>query len=96
MMCGCPTEPGGLWDSDRYEISARLLSGGEIVAEAPLEYAGRTSHFEADLRVPGRLGPDDEIVVEVVASDPERVNFGRDRVRLEPGGGELGRGRPRP
>lgn len=96
MMCGCPTEPGGLWDSDRYELSARLLSGGEVVAEAPLAYAGRTSHFEADLEVPRRLGPEDEIVVEVVASDPDRVNFGRDRVRLDPGGDELGRGRLRP
>lgn len=96
MVCGCPTEPGGTWDSDRYELSARLLSGGETVDEAPLRFAGETSHFEADLRAPDRLGPDDELEVEVVASDPDRLNFGRDRVRLDPGGDELGRGRLRP
>lgn len=96
MVCGCPTEPGGTWDSDRYELSARLLWGGETVDEAPLRFAGETSHFEAELRAPDRLGPDDELEVEVVASDPERVNFGRDRVRLDPGGDELGRGRLRP
>lgn len=96
MVCGCPTEPGGTWDSDRYDLSARLLSGGEIVDEAALRFAGETSHFEAELRAPDRLGPDDELEVEVVASDPERVNFGRDRVRLDPGGDELGRGRLRP
>lgn len=96
MVCGCPTEPGGTWDSDRYELSARLLSGGETVDEVPLRFAGETSHFEAELQAPDRLGPDDELEVEVVASDPERVNFGRDRVRLDPGGDELGRGRLRP
>ncbi|MFW6191842.1 MAG: hypothetical protein ACOC83_00035 [Gemmatimonadota bacterium] len=96
MMCGCPTEPGGLWDSDRYGMEARLLSEGELVAEAPLEFAGKTSHFEADLRVPDRLEPDGALEVEVVAFDPERVNFGHDRVRLEPTGDDLGRRRPRP
>lgn len=96
MVCGCPIEPGGTWDSDRYELSARLLSGGETVDEAPLRFAGETSHFEAELRAPDRLGPDDALEVEVVASDPERVNFGRDRVRLRPRGEDLGSTQSRP
>lgn len=85
MMCGCPTEPGGLWDSDRYTLTARLVSEGRIVAETPMGFAGRTSHFEADLRVPDGDEALDDLQVEVEVADAERVNFGLDRVPLEVG-----------
>ncbi|OJU08528.1 MAG: hypothetical protein BGN86_11470, partial [Caulobacterales bacterium 68-7] len=39
-MCGCPIEPGGLWDAANYAVEARLLSGDRVVAKAPLAYAG--------------------------------------------------------
>ena len=29
MMCGCPLTPGGLWDSDSYEIRAWLYRDGQ-------------------------------------------------------------------
>ena len=47
MMCGCPTEPGGLWDSDQYTIKGQLWSEETLVAEADLEYTGETSHYRA-------------------------------------------------
>ncbi len=47
MMCGCPTEPGGLWDSDQYTIKGQLWSGDTLVSEADLEYTGTTSHYRA-------------------------------------------------
>jgi hypothetical protein len=49
MMCGCPTQPGGLWDSEQYELMGQLWSGKDIVAEGPLEYTGETSHFQSSL-----------------------------------------------
>lgn len=73
MMCGCPTEPGGLWDSDRYEMVARLLREGRPVREVPLRYAGETNLYEARLPVeePGTYG------VEVLVADTDRANLGR-------------------
>jgi hypothetical protein len=78
MLCGCPITPGGMWDSDRLEILARLLSGGEIVAETALGYAGERSKFEGALTAtdPG------EYWLEVLAIDAERANFGRIEQRL--------------
>lgn len=75
MLCGCPITPGGLWDADRIDVTARLLRDGRVVREAALDYAGRTSTFE------GRITPPEpgRFWLEVVASDAERANFGRAR-----------------
>lgn len=79
MMCGCPTRPGGLWDSDRYTITARLVRNGEVVAEAPMRFTGETSVFGANLSAPdGPAG-----AVEVVVTDTERVNTGFARMPLD-------------
>ncbi len=72
MMCGCPTEPGGLWDSDRYTIQAQLMQDGAVVAEAPLTFAGTTNIFSGPLPMPD-AGADR---LRVVVSDAERANFG--------------------
>lgn len=83
MLCGCPLTPGGLWDSDRVAITARLLAEGEAVAEVPLEYLGERSKFGGSLAAPGT----GEFELEVVASDPEQANFGRAVQRLTVRGG---------
>lgn len=74
MMCGCPTRPGGMWNSDRYELVARVLRDGRPVGEAPLRFAGEASHYEAVLPVtePGTVR------VEVLVIDSARANVGRD------------------
>ena len=73
MLCGCPLTPGGLWDSDRIEVLARLLSGGEVIAEAPLAYAGQRSKFGGAI-----VAPEAGVFeLEVLAIDAERANFGR-------------------
>jgi hypothetical protein len=71
-MCGCPTEPGGLWDSERYTIRAQLLRDGRVVAEAPLSFAGTTNEYDGTLTVPEEGATE----VRVTARDAERVNFG--------------------
>lgn len=46
MMCGCPIEPGGLWNSDEMEFTASISRDGEPVAEKEMTFAGKTSTFE--------------------------------------------------
>lgn len=70
MLCGCPTEPGGLWDSDKMEIKARLEKDG-AVTEVPLSFTGITSHFAADVPVqPGSY------TVMIYAYQPATGNTG--------------------
>lgn len=73
-MCGCPLLPGGLWDSDQYEISALIKHNGEFLSELPLEYAGETSQFTGTLTAkrPGSYE------ITVYAFDPETGNTGLD------------------
>lgn len=73
MMCGCPTEPGGLWDASRYTIRVQLLNDGTVVAEAPLTFAGTTSEYAGTVAMPEEGGT----AVRVTASDAARGNFGR-------------------
>ena len=72
MMCGCPTEPGGLWDSSRYRIQAQLLREGTVVAEQPLSFTGTTSEYGGTIEVPA----EGATTLRVVASDADRQNFG--------------------
>lgn len=78
MLCGCPTEPGGMWDSEQIEMSARLLLDGEVVAEIPLAYSGETSVHVGTLPDPGP-GP---AAIEVLAADPARANLGMARRQI--------------
>jgi hypothetical protein len=72
MLCGCPTEPGGMWDASTYTITAQLLREGQVVAAAPMQFAGTTSEYEAALTVPASGAT----AVRVLAMDAARVNFG--------------------
>jgi len=92
MLCGCPTEPGGLWDSKRYEIRARLVrDDGSVARSAPLAFAGETSVYEGELRVPAEV---EGLTLQVLAMDAERANFGMVERRLDRAEGEEG-ARPR-
>lgn len=72
MMCGCPTEPGGLWNAERYTIQAQLLRESRVVASAPLSFSGTTNEYEGTVSVPEKGATQ----VRVMARDAERVNFG--------------------
>lgn len=41
MMCGCPIEEGGLWDSKMMEVTAHLKKDGKLVMELPLKNPSR-------------------------------------------------------
>lgn len=72
MLCGCPTEPGGLWDANHIEITARLVRDGRVVAEVPLAYAGQTSTYRGTIASPGS----GEAELQVIAVDVGRANTG--------------------
>lgn len=76
LLCGCPTGPGGIWDSDRIRITARLLEGGTTLSEVPLAYAGETSTYAGALPAAGA----GDAVLEVLAVDAGRANAGRARI----------------
>ncbi|GMR14097.1 MAG: hypothetical protein BMS9Abin29_2329 [Gemmatimonadota bacterium] len=72
MLCGCPTEPGGLWDADDIEITARLVEDGRVLAEVPLVYAGQRSIYRGTITSPGS----GEAELQVIAVDVGRANTG--------------------
>ena len=82
MMCGCPLTPGGLWDSDGYEIRAWLYRDGQQVDELTLEYAGEPNQFTVSWQP---VGPGYYEVL-TYAFDPANGNTGVDRVgvRVQP------------
>ena len=72
LMCGCPIEPGGLWDAARYGIEAQVIKGDRVVSAAALTYAGKTSEFAGKLTgiAPGRYR------LRLVARDSGSANAG--------------------
>lgn len=83
MMCGCPIEPGGLWDADKLEVKAIVKRNGQRVSEVPLTYAGETSQFAA--KVPAKEPGMYEVTV--YAHDPRNGNTGLDRTTFIVTGG---------
>jgi hypothetical protein len=74
MACGCPTEPGGLWDANKIRVIARLLRDGKVQSETPMTYAGVQNTFHADVSpVAGATE------LQVLALDPASANFGMTR-----------------
>ncbi len=48
-MCGCPVRPGfKLWNANEFSIKALIFHKDEIVAQVPLKYSGKISHFEGE------------------------------------------------
>jgi hypothetical protein len=72
MLCGCPTEPGGMWDADRILITARIVQDGRVVAEAPLPFAGQTSTYGGTITPPAAGA----YTLEVLAVDRVAANAG--------------------
>ena len=85
MLCGCPTEPGGLWDSTDYTIEARIVREGEVLEKVTLGYAGESSIYEGEITVPESV---EGLSLQVLAMDAARANFGIFERPFE----ELGRG----
>lgn len=75
LMCGCPIEPGGLWDADQYEVKALVTRNGETLESVDLSFAGETSQFAGAVLIDGAGVYD----VVVYAYDAKNGNTGLDR-----------------
>ncbi len=83
MLCGCPITPGGLWDASGVQVRARLERGDTVAAETSLRYAGTPSTFAGRITAPDA----GEYRLVLIASEPDRANFGRAETTLRVGGG---------
>lgn len=72
MMCGCPVEPGGLWDARDYVIKALVRAENGTAAEFPLEFTGTSNRFAGKFRA-GKAG---SYKIFITAADPKENNFG--------------------
>jgi hypothetical protein len=75
MMCGCPIEPGGIWDASSFQVAAIVRRNGKRVGEVPLEYAGSTSQFAATIETPEAGSYE----LTVYVHQPSTGNTGLDR-----------------
>lgn len=73
MTCGCPTEPGGLWDAEKIQVTARAIRRGRIVGQTVLNFAGESSVFAGSLEPL----PRGTYELEVLAAGRDAGNFGR-------------------
>src|SRR5258708_11300314 len=71
MTCGCPIEPGGLWDANKIHVVARLVREGKIETEIPMQYAGVQNTFRGDVPVASA----GQVELQVLAMDAENANF---------------------
>mgnify|MGYP006301997389 FL=1 len=78
MMCGCPIEPGGVWDAADFDVVARISHDGQFEETVALSPAGKPSRFAADIPLdePGVYG------LTVVAHQPSNGNTGIDRTTI--------------
>ncbi len=72
LMCGCPIEPGGIWNADTYKVEAHLLKGGRDVATTVLTYAGQPSQFSGALA----HAPAGRYRLRLIAADATTSNTG--------------------
>jgi hypothetical protein len=45
LICGCPVQPGGVWDSEKLGITVLIENDGKSAGVLPLKYAGTPSQF---------------------------------------------------
>lgn len=82
LACGCVTQPGGMWDSDSYDLRAQILDAtGEVVAEKRLAYAGEVNIHSTTLTVPAGVATPAKL--RVLAIDAGNANFGVATAPLE-------------
>lgn len=78
MMCGCPTEPGGLWDANKIQVAAIVERNGKAAPAVSLGYAGQPNTFAGQIE----LKDAGEYVVDIYAYDPANGNTGVERITL--------------
>jgi hypothetical protein len=78
MMCGCPTEPGGLWDANKIQVAAIVERDGKSAPAVLLAYAGQPNTFAGQIEIKDA----GDYVVDIYAYDPANGNTGVERITL--------------
>lgn len=78
MMCGCPTSPGGLWNSNEMEFTALIEKRDTVVARKQMSFTGKTSTFETQFN-PNEGGA---YHITVYGFDPRTGNTGIDKTTV--------------
>ncbi len=78
LMCGCPIEPGFVWDAEDYEVAAIAYRGDNEHGRFSLQYADAASEFKGVFKtqLPGVYN------ITVYAYDAESGNTGIGNVEL--------------
>jgi hypothetical protein len=81
MMCGCPTNPKGLWDCEKWDITAHMIKDDKIIQSAPMKFSGQTSIYETEFKAPNLQEGNSRqsIEIQVTCSDSTMANFGMDK-----------------
>ncbi len=72
LMCGCPIEPGGIWNADTYKVEAHLMKGDHDIFTTLLTYAGQPSQFSGALS----HAPMGRYRLRLIAADTTTSNTG--------------------
>jgi hypothetical protein len=78
LMCGCPTEAGGMWDANKIQVAAILQREGKSYPAVPLAYAGQPNTFAGEIE----LKEAGDYIVDVFAYDPANGNTGVSRASI--------------
>jgi hypothetical protein len=78
MACECPTEPGGLWDTDAMTVVVMIDRDGRTVQEGEMPFAGTTSNYGATVTV-NETG---SYTLVVIAMNKATGNFGMEKTRV--------------
>lgn len=77
MMCGCPVTSGGIWDADKYEVTAIISKEGEKARDLQLTITDKPSTFSGKVTLPkGNYN------ITVYAFDPATGNTGLDSTNI--------------
>ncbi|MCE5311590.1 MAG: hypothetical protein LLF86_00390 [Nitrospiraceae bacterium] len=64
--------PGGMWDSDKYDIKALVEKNGKTIKETGLKYSGKNSMHAAQIE----LKQAGQYSLTIYAFDPSNGNTG--------------------
>lgn len=77
MMCGCPITSGGIWDADKYEVTALISQEGEKDRSIQLDISDKPSTFSGTISL-----PEGNFNITVYAFDPATGNTGLDSTNI--------------
>lgn len=77
MMCGCPVTSGGIWDANKYDVTALITQEGGEDQKLQLSIGEKPSTFSGKISLPAGY-----YNITVYAFDPDTGNTGLDSTNI--------------